>query len=128
MHHLQITKNKYMKEYLRNLTAAIGTSAALLSTATGCGFETQREVCQMNGGEVKNIDGPARAEEICAQSKSYVMKCLKSEEGFNGETVPQTIKCNSNEAGTQIASAFNDNDYTVCHASKNAHDIEITCK
>lgn len=116
-----------MKEYFRSLTAVISTTAAMMSA--GCGpFETQRDVCEMEGGEIKNIDGPARAGEICTQSKLYVMKCLKSEEGTNGGTVIQTIKCNDQNAGTQIASAFTDNDYTICHASKNADEIEVNCK
>lgn len=116
-----------MREYLRSLAAAMGTSAALLSQ--GCGpFEGERNICEMTGGEIKNIDGPARAGEICKESKANILKCLKSEEGPNGETVIHTIKCDSKESGTQIAIAFSDNDYTICHASKNADDIEISCK
>lgn len=116
-----------MREYLKSLVAAVGTSAALLSQ--GCGpFETGRDICEMSGGEIKNIDGPARAREICQESKAHVMKCLKSEEGTNGETVIHIIKCSDKSADSQIAVAFSDNDYTICHASKNADTIEVSCK
>lgn len=116
-----------MKEYFRSLTAAIGTTATLFSA--GCGsFDTQRKVCEMTGGEIKNIDGPARAREICTENKAHIMKCLKTEEGSGGETVVRTIKCSDKMSGSQISEAFSDADYTICHASKDADKIEISCK